>query len=94
MAANTDVLWPFRQILSSIESMRSAPAFGTSSIQIGAMLRIENARWVHVSASLSMDKTTPFADQGLSWRFGISRQEVESRDDHRFFFAGTDIVQT
>jgi hypothetical protein len=24
----------------------------------------------------------------------ISRQEVEFRDDHCFFFAGTDIVQT
>jgi|ERR1700682_534021 len=34
------------------------------------------------------------ADQGLSWPFGISLQEVASREDHRFFFAGTDCVQT
>jgi hypothetical protein len=34
------------------------------------------------------------ADQGLSWHFGISRQEVAFREDHRFFFAGTDCVQT
>jgi hypothetical protein len=47
--ADTDV-WPFRQILSSNENMRSAPASGPSSIQARAMLRVENARLVPVSA--------------------------------------------
>jgi hypothetical protein len=46
-------------------------------------------------AAVSMDKDNSFcADHGLSRRFGISGQEVESRADHRFFFPGTNIVQT
>jgi hypothetical protein len=56
---NTDV-WPFRQIFSSIENMQSAPASGTSTIQARAMLRVEKARLVPVSASLFMDLAKAF----------------------------------
>jgi hypothetical protein len=40
--------------------MQSAPASDTSNIQARAMLRVENARFVPVSASLFMDIAKAF----------------------------------
>jgi len=51
--------------------------------------RNEWSAFTYVSAPLSSFRT----DHGLTWPFGISRQDVESRDDHCFFFRGRDIVQ-